>query len=784
MSGRDPRTARARWFFALPWLTAVAGLVAAAPAWPRVEVFDRGPMLVAGNYSLRVSNAGILGNPFPDLSFDPSFEYPRGSGQELMRYAALWVGALDARGTPHVSGAPLLEFRPTLADWDTVREAWHGRLGSDRARDDDGDGRVDEELLNDRDDDGDGEVDEDIGLIGQQMMSADYTDDQPEAQFLGPGGEPHQPLGLAVHQETYTWAYPGYDGIVGTQYTITNRTGSQLNEIYVGLYVDLDTRTRDQPAGHHNDEVRRASFSRSFPKGTSRVFVDGYGIVTTACVNRAARTLPFVVEPAASATAGLPVVAVLPLEHTRDPLSFMVPSAGRAPARDAFKVAVYAVDLAGSPGGLPLVDADRYAALRGEWAESQDGHAGDQVVLVSCGPFHRLAPGQSIDFAVALVAAADPDSLVVNLGRAAFLHNGTELNLFPDDTGPESNYWYTGATGLNGHEACVEPPPGVEFTHDPHCPQKFSSTDPPRTLLERYRSGRCIWTDADCNVCTGLNGRETVLRWLDPNAVPPSPSFRISVGDHAARIEWDNMPEILVNAGRAGPRNGTFVGYRVWRVSNWSNRRSLLPPQDNWEALATFGYDTVDGKILLSSVTDSTLDYTRVWYEQPHYPVGRYGMDDPQVRNGFDYLYVVTSIVETETEFAGYLRKERFESPLVAEFGARVVPRVEARGDALGVWVVPNPFRAEADWDRPHVYGDPLARHLDFMGLPRVRSTIRIWTVAGDHVATIVHDGRDGSGQAAWNLVTRNGQEAASGVYIYTVESELGNARGRFVVIR
>ena len=70
------------------------------------------------------------------------------------------------------------------------------------------------------------------------------------------------------------------------------------------------------------------------------------------------------------------------------------------------------------------------------------------------------------------------------------------------------------------------------------------------------------------------------------------------------------------------------------------------------------------------------------------------------------------------------------------------------------------------------------------MGLPRARCRIRIWTVAGDHVATIDHDGTKGLGQAAWNLVSRNGQEVASGIYIFTVESPLGNARGRFVVIR
>ena len=61
---------------------------------------------------------------------------------------------------------------------------------------------------------------------------------------------------------------------------------------------------------------------------------------------------------------------------------------------------------------------------------------------------------------------------------------------------------------------------------------------------------------------------------------------------------------------------------------------------------------------------------------------------------------------------------------------------------------------------------------------------MKIWTVAGDFVAQLDHDGRSGNGQASWDLVTRNGQEAVSGVYLFTVDSAAGHKVGRFVVIR
>src|SRR5262245_1152968 len=96
-------------------VVALASMTVVAPrARAVVEVFDRGPSLIAGKYNLRVTNAGLVGNPFPQICADPSFEYPKGSGQELLRSASLWVGGLDERGVPHVSGGPLLEFRATM----------------------------------------------------------------------------------------------------------------------------------------------------------------------------------------------------------------------------------------------------------------------------------------------------------------------------------------------------------------------------------------------------------------------------------------------------------------------------------------------------------------------------------------------------------------------------------------------------------------------------------------------------------------------------------------------
>ena len=112
------------------------------------------------------------------------------------------------------------------------------------------------------------------------------------------------------------------------------------------------------------------------------------------------------------------------------------------------------------------------------------------------------------------------------------------------------------------------------------------------------------------------------------------------------------------------------------------------------------------------------------------------------------------------------------------------------------------------------------------MGLPNEPWSIRIFTVSGDLVQTlrsedavnesirgaakarnlkfnpsllpdpinnpetIVVPGynrqRDSAndGEARWNLISRNGQDVVSGVYIFVVETKHSTQRGKFVVIR
>ncbi|MEO5988762.1 MAG: hypothetical protein ABIU54_01490, partial [Candidatus Eisenbacteria bacterium] len=499
---------------------------------------------------------------------------------------------------------------------------------------------------------------------------------------------------------------------------------------------------------------------------------------------------------------GLPNVAIIGLTHTTDPLGYVTNftfpgarealAAARAPRRDTtFRYTVFAQDLPPRQGGPPILDADRYAAMAGEYPAANLTYPHDYAVLVSCGPFATLEPGQSLEFEVAFVVADQPDSLRANLQSALLLHRGARMNMQPDTARP--GLYSQGATGMNGHEVCYEPPVGLEFSYDPHCPEKLiydrayyplPSRFPPTTPYEvTYRHGQCVWTDFDCDACTGLDGRETAIRWYLPEPSPPQPLVRITAGDRTVRVEWDDLPEILMEARIIPGGAWRFWGYRVYRLDDW-RRSSLLPETTRWQTLGTFAVDTSSGAHPLSTVLDASVDYDSIAYERKHHPVGRYRFVDDDVRDGFDYHYVVTSIASRPIILGGVPQTELLESPFRTVFRERVTPQHGARPDLSQVRVVPNPFRAGAEWDRAPVSGDALTRHLDFFGLPRARCQIRIYTLAGDFVVGIEHDGRTGDGQASWDLISRNGQDVVSGVYLFTVDSDLGHKVGRFVVIR
>ncbi|MEO0101266.1 MAG: hypothetical protein ABIK84_02565, partial [candidate division WOR-3 bacterium] len=93
------------------------------------------------------------------------------------------------------------------------------------------------------------------------------------------------------------------------------------------------------------------------------------------------------------------------------------------------------------------------------------------------------------------------------------------------------------------------------------------------------------------------------------------------------------------------------------------------------------------------------------------------------------------------------------------------------------VKVVPNPYIVTNQWEKT-----TLSRKIAFTGLPN-KCKIRIYNMAGDLVKIIEHESKDFGGTATWNLLNTHDQKIASGVYIFYVESPIGEYVGKFAVV-
>jgi hypothetical protein len=94
------------------------------------------------------------------------------------------------------------------------------------------------------------------------------------------------------------------------------------------------------------------------------------------------------------------------------------------------------------------------------------------------------------------------------------------------------------------------------------------------------------------------------------------------------------------------------------------------------------------------------------------------------------------------------------------------------------VRVVPNPYIVRNAWEPSRDYS-----RIAFTHLPD-KCTIRIYTLSGDHLQTLEHESPTFDGNENWDLLTKNSQKIAAGVYIYHVDSEYGEKIGKFAVVR
>jgi len=216
-----------------------------------------------------------------------------------------------------------------------------------------------------------------------------------------------------------------------------------------------------------------------------------------------------------------------------------------------------------------------------------------------------------------------------------------------------------------------------------------------------------------------------------------------------------------------------FEGYRLYRSEDPAN----VPGDASWTLLKQFDIpdDNFEYNVGLDSVfVDSNLVRgKRYWYAVTSFGIPDLTIIEVKDSSGnlrFDSLYA-----------------QNTESPRTNQTRVDLSFSVS---DTLGkVLVVPNPYRVDRDytyetggWEGRASSWTENNRLVKFIHLPG-KCTIRIFTLAGDQVTTLEHNDPV-QGELQWNLLSQSGRALASGVYIFTVESDMGRQIGKFVLIR
>jgi len=132
-------------------------------------------------------------------------------------------------------------------------------------------------------------------------------------------------------------------------------------------------------------------------------------------------------------------------------------------------------------------------------------------------------------------------------------------------------------------------------------------------------------------------------------------------------------------------------------------------------------------------------------------------------------------------------------SPLINAIREYPLPSADVvEEEALKVIVYPNPYRIDGGYagagyeNRDRSKSAERSREIHFANLPKV-CTIRIFSIDGDLIKQIEHnrpEGDPGSQHESWNVISRNTQAVVTGIYLWQVESEMGEQLGKLVIIK
>jgi len=662
-----------------------------------------------GNIGLTVTNFGTYGHGFAFWPEQPSCEYPLGSGIEHIFDGGLWVGGFisnDSLGSqrtgPYVTtGAVDASSVSTRGGGFEYTNA-SGSFVLERSS------LIDSRYYS-------------PNAISHQDFVMEYVDTNKTFS----NGEPivdHSPLGLAIHEETYAWNFPFADFFVILNYSIKNVTNKYIDSVFVGLWTDAVVRnTKITPPGG-------ASFYNKGGDGYKDSLHIAYEFDATGDVGytdsyvgiQQLGSTPSLSDNIISGTDTLPTVNYVSwqFKNTVDPNFF-----------------------------APQDDVQRYRKMQGYFGgNNRYGHGvnpadlktpSNRSELITKGPFHFIAPGDSINVVFAIVCAKkygnDPASY---------------------DTEEQKRNLYSNADwALRAY-----------FGED------------------RNRNG--ILDPGE-----DLDGNGKITRYVLP-APPVLPVVKVIPGNRKATIYWDKRAENSVDPISA---KKDFEGYRIYRTQSGFDLTQKQDILSSMVLLAEFdsshnayGFNTGFSAVELSEPVTFPNDPTQYYYK----------FDINNLLNGWQYLFSVTAFDKGDPSN----NLESLESSLLANLN-RILPRTPPTEDpSVNVSVYPNPYYANAVWDgtserlrKIYFYNLPRDCEITVYTLSGdvVKRIEHNRQSNGSDLRWFQNYASDGKqkmsgGEHAWDLITDNDQAVATGLYLFTVkDNNNGEIKtGKFLIVK
>lgn len=285
-----------------------------------------------------------------------------------------------------------------------------------------------------------------------------------------------------------------------------------------------------------------------------------------------------------------------------------------------------------------------------------------------------------------------------------------------------------------------------------------------------------------------INGNGILDRYLLPSP-PNSPTLKVINENKKVTLYWTTNAEQSVDPISLAR---DFEGYRIYKTNagaDFDPTVSLLTSYKlagDFDSINNIGNNTGFNFIRLPQSITFPNDTNHYWY--------KYEFNN--LLNGWQYAFTVTAYDKGDSANAlGPL-----ESSLLANT-YRVLPGSPTKDDESSeIGVYPNPYYGKAYWDG----SKERERKLYFFNLPS-NCEITIYTISGDIVDKFNHDSKnyngsdiewfktfaDGTqilsgGEHAWDLITRNDQAIATGLYLFTVKNLNSGfiKKGKFLVIK